>query len=336
MKRLVGWILGGLAVGAAVGALTRAKNEPQTVEPPIGDGNTVAAWGGVTSDDLEAIGRQSRWLHVALRLKDRFRENHTAIVAGSLAYYAMLSIFPAAIAAVAIYGLVLEPAQLAEQIDSISEALPDDAAGVVTDQLSDIVSGSGGGLGFAAAVSIAAALWSASAGTKALIAGINIAYGIVEDRKFVVLRGVALAITLGLIVFVGVAVAAVTFLPELPVFGSRAEGLIETLRWPAIFLVVILGLGALYKLAPNRSARTFPWLSPGALIAATLWVVATIGFSFYVTNLGNFNATYGTLGGVIVLLLWFFISGFIVLLGAELNAELEHERALVGDARLPT
>jgi len=247
------------------------------------------------------------------------------MIAGSLAYYALLALFPTAIAAISIYGLVLNPADLATQIESIANALPEETAGFLSSELTAIVESSDSGLGAAAVVSILAAFWSASAGTKALIMGIDIAYETPENRSFVALRGMALGITVALIIFISVAASAVTFLPDLldAVGADDLIGLVEYGRWPAILVMVITGLGMLYKLAPNRPARESPWISIGSLVVALLWLLATVGFSAYANQVPSLGAAYGTLSAVIVLLLWFFISGLIVLAGAELNAELE-------------
>ncbi|MFQ5554704.1 MAG: YihY/virulence factor BrkB family protein [Acidimicrobiia bacterium] len=261
----------------------------------------------------------------------RVREHQTVMIAASLAYYAMLSIFPAVIAAVSVYGLVLDPAAVQRQITSLTEALPDDAAALIGRQLQSIVDASATGLGFATAVGILLALYTASAGTKSLITGINIAYGERETRPFLALRGIALLVTLGLVVFAAAAVALVTFLPALlreVGLGSGWERSVTIARWPGIFLLVVLGLGVLYKTAPNRPARRLPFLSRGAIAAAALWMLVTVGLSAYANYVGSFNETYGTLGGVIVLLLWFFLSGLVVLVGAELNDELEEREAV--------
>lgn len=314
MKRYLNWVLAGLAVITAIAAV-----RPRS---PAADSAAVAE---VESD----VVATPRWfdepLSVTKAVVTRLREHHMPIIAGSLSYYAFLAIFPAAIAAISIYGLVLDPADLAAQIKSISEALPEETAAFINRQLTDLVNSSGSGLGFAAVLSIIAALWSASAGTKALITGIDIAYETPENRPFVILRGMALGITIALIIFVGAAASAVTFLPHL-LDAVGADGLtrfVEYGRWPTIFVLVIIGLGLLYKIAPNRPAAKSPWLSIGAVVVAVLWVAATVGFSVYANNAGALGATYGALSGIIVLLLWFFMSGLIVLLGAELNAELE-------------
>ncbi len=140
----------------------------------------------------------------------------------------------------------------------------------------------------------------------------------------------ALLLTIGFLTFAASAIALVTFLPGLlndVGLGTGWERAVSIARWPAIFLFVVLGLGLLYKIAPNRPARSVPFLSPGALMAAVLWLIATAGLSVYANNLGSFNETYGTLGGVIVLLLWFFLSGLMILLGAEVNDEFEERAA---------
>lgn len=313
MKRYLNWLLGGLAAVTAVAAL-RPKRATETAQP-------VAA--GV---EPAVVHWYDEPLSVTKAVVGRLREHHMPMIAGSLSYYAFLAIFPAAIAAISIYGLVLDPADLAAQIEDITSALPDSTDALVETQLTDLVDSSESGLGLAAVISIIAALWSASAGTKALITGIDIAYETPENRPFIVLRGMALGITVGLIVFVLAAATTVTFLPDLMSeigAGEATTRIIEYGRWPAIFIAVIIGLGFLYKIAPNRPASKSPWVSIGALVVAGLWLLATVGFSLYANYAGNLGAAYGTLGGVIVLMLWFFMSGLIVLLGAELNAELE-------------
>jgi membrane protein len=310
MKKYINWVLGALAATTAVAALRPRPDDPDPIE-------------------TEPEPQDPNWFDAPLSLGtaivSRLREHHMPMIAGSLAYYALLALFPTAIAAISIYGLVLDPADLASQIESITNALPKETAAFLSSELTAIVESSDSGLGAAAAVSILAAFWSASAGTKALIMGIDIAYETPENRSFVALRGMALGITVALIVFVTTAASAVTFLPDL-LDAIGADDLIELVeygRWPTILVMVIFGLGMLYKLAPNRPARESPWISIGSLVVAVLWVLATVGFSAYANQVPSLGAAYGTLSAVIVLLLWFFISGLIVLTGAELNAELE-------------
>lgn len=312
MKKFFSGFLGALCAITALAAL-RPKKPADVVPTPAEPPAAAAHWADEPRSVLTAV-------------VDRLREHHMPIIAGSLSYYAFLALFPSAIAAVSIYGLVLDPADLATQIEEISSALPESTAAFIEVQLTDVVASSGSGLGVTAVISIIVALFSASAGTKALITGIDIAYDTPEDRPFLVLRGMAFAITIGLIVFITAAASAVTFLPDLMAAvgaGDETRRVIEIVRWPVILIAVIAGLGLLYKVAPNRPTSKSPWVSYGAVAVAVLWSLATMAFSAYVNNLGSFNATYGALTGLIVLLLWFFMSGLIVLTGAELNAELE-------------
>jgi membrane protein len=331
LKRIVSWVLGGLAIGTALRAVGRpapekapaAADAPPQETPSLGPAAESAVGRLVQSDAVQdAHGFLSSLL-------DRFKLHATPLLAGALSYYAFLAIFPAAIATVSIYALVQDPAGLQNQIEDITNALPSDAASIVTTQLEDIVANANGGLQVGAAISILAALWAASAGMKALMKGTDDAYDVTETRNFLVLRGLAVLLTIGAIVFLVTAISSVTFLPDL--LGNiglekEATRAVTWLRWPGLFIAVVLALGVLYKVGPNRPGRMQRLFSWGALVAALLWVLATLAFSQYVALFGNFNQTYGTLGGVIVLLLWFYISGFIVLLGAEVNSELEHRR----------
>jgi membrane protein len=332
MSRFLNWLLGGLAVGVAVRAVAPNRRPPGSPE----DASTPGAATDDTAPAEPPSGVAERWYRheqvqnaqsFAKELGTEIKRDNATLIAASLSYYAMLAIFPALIAAVSIYGLVLDPDTLAETIESFASVLPESVVTIIDDQLTDIVATPRSGLGIGAAVSILVTLWTASGGTKSLIKGLNIAYDVEEHRPFLIQRALAYGITIGLIVFVVGAVALATGLADWLGLGDAAKRAIEVLRWPALFLVVVLGLGLLYKIAPNRPSGRSRWLNVGALVAAVLWVLATLGFSFYATSgLNSFNATYGALAGVIVLMLWLFISGFVVLLGAEVNSVLQHRR----------
>lgn len=333
MDRFINWLLGGLAVGVAVRALgPRREPAPATSQPdaraPAEPAAEVA--GGSAPNGASKLLQNERFQTAqgfAKELGQELKRDNTSMIAASLSYYAMLAIFPALIAAISIYALVLDPDSLANTIESFASVLPDNVVTIIDDQLTEIVSSPRGGLGVGAAVSILATLWTASGGTKSLIKGLNIAYDVEEHRPFLIQRAIAYGITIGLIGFVVTAAALVTVVPAWLDLEGTARAWFNFGRWPGLFAAVVLGLGVLYKLAPNRPSGRSRWVSIGAVVAAVLWVVATLGFSFYATSgLSSFNQTYGTLAGVIVLMFWLFISGFVVLLGAEVNAVVEHRR----------
>lgn len=312
MKRYLNWVLGGLAAITAVAALRRKPD--------------VAPVDGI--DAPVASESQSGWQRLVAFLQavqSRMKEHNIPMIAGSLSYYAFLAVFPAAIAAISVYGMVLDPSRLTTQINDLAAALPESTRSFISNELRAVASSSSSGLTYAAVFSIIGALWSASAGTKALMTGIDIAYATPEDRSFLVKRAMALGITVALIVFVAVAASAATFLPYL-LDALGAEGLIRFVqygRWPIIFIMVLFGLGVLFKIAPCRPAAKSPWISVGSVVVAILWLLATLGLSLYSSIAGSLGAAYGTISGLFVLMLWFFISGLIVLFGAEVNAELE-------------
>jgi membrane protein len=180
------------------------------------------------------------------------------------------------------------------------------------------------------AISIALALWSASAGVAGLVEATNIAYDEEEGRNFFVKRGLALMLTLGFIVFLAVAIGLVAVFPvvlDQVGGGIVVEVVAQVLRWLVLVLVAIVALGGLYRIGPDRAAPQVRWLSLGAVIATVLWVAASVGFSFYVNNFSSYGETYGSLAGVVVLLLWFWITALVVLLGAEINSEAEGQTA---------
>jgi membrane protein len=268
------------------------------------------------------------WMAIAKRAAKEVKADQVPLLGAGVAFYALLSLFPAIIAGVSIYGLVADPQTVRDQIDKLTQMLSPETAKILSQQIGQITSSAGGALGVATVVGILTALWSASSGMKALITGVNLAYDETETRKFVKLRGLALLLTLGAMVLVGVALATIVGYPPI------ADTLPTALRWlVAIVRFVILGgllvvaLAVLYRYAPDRDQPRWAWVSWGSGIAALLWVLATIGFALYATFFGNYNKTYGALAGVIILMFWLFLSAFVVLVGAELNTEMELQTA---------
>ena len=245
-----------------------------------------------------------------------------------MAFYVFLALVPALIAVVAIYGLVANPADVKDQITSFTSAAPRDAQRLLSNQLSSITRDAGGGTGIAAAIAIGAALWSASSGIAALNTGLTVVNRENETRGRVKRRLLALALTLFAVVGVLVMLAFVVALPSL-LDSAGISGIgktaLELARWPLLAILLLDGLAVIYRYGPQRRRPMWRWVTPGAVVAMIVGLMASIGFSIYVSLLGNYNKTYGVLGAIIVVLLWLYLMAFAVLFGAALNAELEHQ-----------
>lgn len=268
------------------------------------------------------------WRQIAVRAWQQASSDNISILAGGVAFAGFLAIFPALIAALTIYGLVADPARARQQIADFASALPQSTQDLVTDQLSAVATGSGGALTAGLVISVLAALFSASGGVASLMTAVNLAYDENEERGFLELRGMALVLTLGAVVFTLITLALVAVLPAaLDNLGlpAVADVFVQIGRWVLLVCLVIGALAILYRVAPDRQAPRFRWVSAGSLAAGLLWVLGSIVFSLYVNFFGDYNATYGALAGVIVLMLWFYLTAYIVLLGAEINAESEKQ-----------
>lgn len=271
------------------------------------------------------------WRQVLRRAGKETLDDNIPMLAAGVAFYGFLSLFPALIAAVTVYGLVADPEQVREQVESLSRALPADAAGLVSRQLTEIAASSDRALGLGLVVSLLGALFTASGGVANLIKAVNVAYDEQETRGFLKLRALALLLTVGAVVFVAIAVGLVAVLPVVldPLgLGGLGRALVGVLRWVGLIASVALALAIVYRHAPDRDNPRMAWVSLGAGVGTLLWILGSVGFSVYVGNFGSYTKTYGALAGVAVLLLWLFLTAFVVLLGAEINSELEHQTAV--------
>jgi membrane protein len=268
------------------------------------------------------------WKDIAKRAMKEVKQDQVPLLSAGVAFYALLALFPAIIAGVSIYGLVANPETVRQQLDELTKMLSPETAKLIGEQIKQVTSGAGGALGLATVIGILTALWSASSGMKALITGVNLAYDETEGRKFLKLRGLALLLTLGAMVLMAIALTLIVAFPALtdswPTVLRWTAGI---LRWVLLAALLIVGLAVLYRYAPDRDEPKWSWVSWGSGIAALLWVLASIGFSVYASSFGNYNKTYGALAGVIILMLWLYLSAFVVLVGAELNTEMELQTA---------
>ncbi|WP_336923408.1 YihY/virulence factor BrkB family protein [Aquipuribacter sp. SD81] len=268
------------------------------------------------------------WKQVLKRAWAENKADNVPMLAGGVAFFAFLSLFPALIALITIWGLVVTPDRAAQQAENLTEGLPGGASDIITTQMENVASQQSGGLGIGLVVSVLLALWSASGGTANLIKAVNVAYDEEETRGFVKLRGLALLLTLGAIVFVILSVGLVAVVP--PVLDSLGLGIVGTVlaqvvRWVLLVALVAVALAVVYRFAPDRDDPKLTWASLGAVVATVLWVLGSIAFSLYVSNFGSYNETYGAIAGVAILLLFLYLTAFIVLLGAEVNAETERQ-----------
>lgn len=270
------------------------------------------------------------WRDVGKRVLAESKDDNVPLLAAGTAFYAILAIFPAIIAMVTLWGLVADADQIQEQITSLTSALPEEAATILGDALTSAVTNSSSALSITLVIGLATALYSASGGMAGMVKGINLAYDEKETRSFFKVRGLALVLTFGALVVGLVSIGLIAVLPAILDslgLGPVGEFFARWLRWPVLAVLVVVGLGVLYRYAPDREHPKFSWVTWGAGIATLLWLIGSGLFSLYVTNFGDsgYTRTYGTMAGIIILLLWLFLTGFIVLLGAEINAELERQ-----------
>ena len=266
------------------------------------------------------------WLDILWRVKTRIGEDRVGLLAAGVAFYALLALFPAIAALLAIGGLALDPPQIVDQMTRFAGVVPEDVLGIVRDQATAVTGASDSGLGWALVVSIGLALWSASRGMASLVQALNIVYEEREERGFFTLNIQIVFLTLMLILGFLTGITAVVILPTvlaLVNFGTLGEVLIGAFRWVLLVAMTIVGFAVIYRYGPSRDNARWRWLSPGAVAACLVWIVASIGFTFYVSNFSTYNESFGTLAGVVVLIMWLWISAFVVILGAQVNAEIE-------------
>jgi membrane protein len=290
-------------------------------------------------NDNDAAGREAQrpseipargWLAILKRVKAEVKEDNVSLLAAGVAFYAFLAIFPAIIVVVTVYGMVSEPEQVESQVGEFAKSLPAGADELLIGQLTNVVNAPRQSLSIGLAISLLALLWSVSSGVQGLVKSLNVIYDEQETRGFVKLRGLSLLLTLGAIVVAVVALALITVFPsfvESLGLGRAGELAASVARWVVLAVLVLVALDVLYRLAPDRASPRWRWVSWGAVAALVLWLLASIGFSWYVDNFGNYNQTYGALAAVIILLLWLFLSAFAILLGAEIDAETERQTA---------
>ncbi|OHV81018.1 YihY/virulence factor BrkB family protein [Ensifer sp. LCM 4579] len=260
------------------------------------------------------------------RLAAQIRDDRVTLVAAGVTFYLILSLFPAMATLVSIYGLVSDPATIANQISFLSAVLPAESLKIVTDQLNTLASQTASSLSIGFLVGLLVALWSARNGVSALFEAMNIAYDEEEKRGIVRLTLLSLGFTLGGLLLIAVLIAAIAVLPAFfALFPGELwlENVAKLVRWPVLVLVLGAAIMVLYRYGPSREPGKLKWLAWGVGFSLVSWLAASVLFSYYIDNFANYNATYGTLGAAIGFMLWIWLSTLIVIVGAELNAVLE-------------
>lgn len=306
------------------GGGTQARARPGEPAPAAPDDGA-----GRRADSPTAIPARG-WKEVLFRVKDQISQDNVSIIAAGCAFYAMLALFPAITALVMIYGFVADPAQVEQQMTGLRDVMPQEAFGIVQEQARSVASRGETRLGWAALFAILLALYSASAGVKSLFEALNIAYEEEESRGFIRYNLTAFLFTLAAVVAVAVGLGVIVGVPALLRYlplGPFVEWAVRLVSWALLLAFVIGGLAVIYRFGPSRASAEWRWISPGSIAAAAIWFAASLGFSFYVANFASYNETYGTLGGVIILLMWLWISAYVIIMGAELNSELELQTA---------
>jgi membrane protein len=280
---------------------------------------------GVRSASRLSSGRRA-WVDMLLRTKRGAERDHLGMVAAGVAFYAFLSVFPALAAIVSVYGLLSDPNQVEQQLNALGSFMPGGVREILSEQLRRIAGGSSETLSWGFALSLLLALWSATKGTKSLIEAMNIAYDEQETRGLLKLNGLALVLTVGAVLTMVVALIVVVGIPTVLSFvglGEIGRIAVDILRWPVLIGLLLVGLATVYWLGPSSTLAEWKWVTPGSLLATGLWLAASIAFSIYVANFGSYEKTYGSLGAVAILLMWFYVGSYVILLGAELNAEVK-------------
>ena len=320
--------------------LRRSKREPQKAPP-----GTVRA-----SDEPRALqlkravepGRGRRadmptgipwrgWKDVFWRTVEEISADRLLLIAGGVVFYGLLATVPAITALVSMYGIFTPASTINAQLSFLADVMPAGAYQLISDQIVRIAGNSDGKLTLAFILGLGIALWSANAGVKAIFDALNVVYDEDEKRGWIKLNAISLAFTFAGVVVLILILGAVVALPLVLAFvgfaAQQQAGWLPLLRWPVMFALVVLGLSVLYRHGPSRRHAKWRWVSVGSVFAALTWIAVSVAFSWYLSKFADYNATYGSLGAVIGLMMWMWISTAVVLIGAELNSEIEHQTA---------
>lgn len=270
------------------------------------------------------------WRDILWRVKDEITKDRVLIVAAGVTFYAILSLFPLITAFVSVYGIFADRAAVAVHLATLQDVVPDELLTLITEQLERLLAVEAGTLTATSLLSLAIAFWAANGGIKGLIEAMNVAYDQVETRSFIKLNLTAFSMTLGAMVIVATLIATSALLPALVENfpgGPARDAALTWGRWPVMALMLMLVLAVLYRFGPDRRAAKWRWVTAGAVFAAAGVIVVSAGFAFYTARFATYGETYGSLGTVVAVMMWFWLASIVVIIGAEINAETEHQTA---------
>jgi membrane protein len=333
-----GWTLAALVavLGIALASdylLPRREKSRQTSSPArsravddAGAGGAARGREATSPSEIPVLG----WKDILLRVYENVSRHRVMALAAGMTYYSILAIFPAIAALVAVYGLFSDPSMIARHLDQLGGFLPGGAIDVARDQLTRVTANGTQTLGLTFLLGLGISLWSANAAMKSLFDTLNIVYGEDEQRGFIQLNVTSLAFTISGIIFVLAALGSILVVPvALDYIGLSTAGdlLLRIGRWPVMYLILTFALAVIYRYGPSRRAPRWRWITWGSALAALLWLGVSALFSWYAANFGKFNETYGSLGAAVGFMTWLWISAIVILLGAEIDAEMEHQTA---------
>ena len=353
LDNLISWFAASVMVTAGIIYGLKVQDDRRRSPPPPGlPPRATPAQEPLTLQQIRAVergrGRRARaplqipwrgWKDVFVRTYREIQDDRLLALAAGVAFYSLVSLFPAIAAGVSSYALFANVGTISKHLSIASDIVPAGSLDLLGEEISRIAAKSDGKLTFGFLLGLGIALWSANAGMKAIFDALNIIYDEEEKRGIVWLNVVSLFFTVCAIAAVGLAISLVVVFPLLlAAFGPTSLDLpiVRYLRWPVMFALMILGLSVLYRYGPSRRLAKWRWLSVGSVFAAIAWLAMSLLFSWYLGNFANYNATYGALGAVVGLMMWMWLSTIVVLVGAELNSDIEHQTAhdtTVGPAR---
>ena len=306
------------------------EDEGRAAKTPSGKHDDARDPHGRAADSPEDIPKRG-WRDILSRVRQNLGRDHTSVVAAGIGLHGLLAVFPVLAVIVSVYGMFASPQKVANDLQSFLGILPPEAAKLLTVQLQSLAATRNHTLGFGAVAATVLALWNSRKGVGAVMVATNIAYKEEDQRSFLrklalsVAFSVAAMLIFGVMLLVGVAVPAVLQAAHL---GRGASMAVLVCRWVVLWSFAVLGFSFAYRYTPDRQRPKWRWVTLGSVIAASVWILGSLAFSVYVQNFGSYGKTYGALGGVIVLIMWFYLMGFTIVLGAEINAEAEHQTAV--------